>query len=74
MAISRTSIFDVRNMDSENWPNSGHHFSHKTDVRNRDSDVRNADIDVWNRDSDMPDIDVDVHRAKKELREETKLV
>ena len=48
-------------MASFDWPSAGHQFSHKIDVRNKDSDVRNKDCDVWNRDKIpvlIPDIDL----------------
>ena len=60
-------------MDSKNWPNSGHHFSHKTDVRNKDSDVRNADNDVQNMDSDVRDIDIDVRDMDSDVRNRNKI-
>ena len=42
-------------------------FSHKYDVRNKDSDVRNMNNDVRNRDSDARNTDSDVPNKDKIL-------
>ncbi len=44
--MCQTSVFNVQQMARFDWPSAGHQFSHKIDVRNKDSDV-------WNRDK-MP--------------------
>ena len=54
-------MIDIRNMDNFYWPYYGHQFSHKFDVKNKDTrtvmsndipdnDVRNMDSDVRNSD------------------------
>ncbi len=52
-------------MASFDWPSAGHQFSHKIDVRNKDSDVRNKDNDVRNKDNDVRNKDSDVRNRDK---------
>ena len=63
--MCQTSVFDVRIMASFDWPSAGHQFSHKIDVRNKDSDVRNKDNDVRNKDNDVRNKDSDVRNRDK---------